>query len=382
MTIAKQNILGLSLTQIRELVQQVDEPQFRAEQVYQWLYARGARSFAEMSNLGKAFRERLENEACINGLTPVTQQHSATDATTKYLFQLTDGLRIESVLIPPSAAFQNKGASREDEQRRLTVCVSTQVGCPLDCKFCATATMGFVRNLTPGEIIDQIHQVTKLSGKEVTNVVFMGMGEPLMNYDNVLQAAGVMVNGMGIAARRITISTAGWADNIRRLAEEPLKVKLALSLHSVNDATRTALMPITKKYDLAALTSSLEYYYRRTKRRITYEYIFFDGVNDSDKDVQQLIRFARRIPSKINVIPYHSIASVAPRGFAATLKPSPRTAGIVETLRAHNLTVMVRSNAGEDIDAACGQLAVTNERKKRPPVQREQRDTRQHATPA
>jgi 23S rRNA (adenine2503-C2)-methyltransferase len=294
-----------------------------------------------------------------------TRQQSDRDGTTKFLFTLADGAKIETVVIPPRLAFENREASDEEEQRRLTVCISTQVGCPLDCKFCATASMGYLRNLTAGEIVGQVLLAQTLSGKNITNVVFMGMGEPLMNYDNVMKAADMIINGIGIAARRVTVSTAGLADRIRQMADEQRKVKLAVSLHSANNDKRMKLMPIARKFHLDELMSSLEHYHRKTRKRVTYEYVFFDGVNDSDEDVAQFIRFARRVPCKINVIPYHPIDFVAPTGLSATLRPSPLMEKIVEKLRASDLTVFVRSSAGEDITAACGQLAVKTERKRR-----------------
>jgi 23S rRNA (adenine2503-C2)-methyltransferase len=197
-----------------------------------------------------------------------------------------------------------------------------------------------------------------MSGKRITNVVFMGMGEPLMNYHNLLKAVEILGTGLGIALRRMTVSTAGWAEKIRKLGDEQRRVKLAVSLHSANDDTRTRLMPINKKFNLASLLSALQYYYARTKQRVTYEVIFFDGINDSMKDVADLTAFANKVPCKINVIPFHSIDFTSPRGFAADLKQSPRMEEIVEELRLRGLTVFVRSNSGDDIDAACGQLAL------------------------
>jgi 23S rRNA (adenine2503-C2)-methyltransferase len=354
----KHNLLGLTHQELIDYVLSIGEPRYRAKQLYLWLYAKSATSFSGMTDLGKAFRSRLENAATIEGLSLVTQQRSTHDGTTKFLFVLPDNLKIESVLIPPASAFAGKEAAQEDEQKRLTLCVSTQVGCPLGCKFCATATMGYVRNLSVGEIVDQILQVKRITGKRITNIVFMGMGEPLMNYENVVKAVEIISTGMGIAAKRITVSTAGWADKIKQMGDERCRVKLAISLHSAVDETRSKLMPINKKFSLATLMSAVENYYARTKQRVTYEYIFFDGVNDTEREVERLIKLARRVPSKINVIPYHSIDFTQPAGFSASLRPSRRTETIVEHLRASNLTVMVRSSAGEDIDAACGQLAV------------------------
>jgi 23S rRNA (adenine2503-C2)-methyltransferase len=381
MSHGKRNLLGSSLPELGAFVQELGEPTYRGAQLFQWLYRHRAASFEAMTTIGREFRALLNGAAVIEGIRPVTRQVSAADGTMKFLFELADGLRIESVLIPPASAFTGPDAEREDEQRRLTACVSTQVGCPLDCAFCATATMGFRRNLTPAEIVDQVLQVQRLSGRTVTNVVFMGMGEPLMNTGAVLTSAEIMVEGMGLAARRITVSTAGWVEGIRVLGEAGLKLKLAVSLHSANDEVRRTLMPVTRRHPLPELLAALEEYYRRTKRRVTYEVIFFDGVNDGPDAVRQLIRFARRVPSKINVIPFHAIGAGAPLAAGMPLRPSPRTAGIVEQLRASNLTVMVRSSAGEDIDAACGQLAVNDEHARTATVRRTRRMPMNQKTP-
>jgi 23S rRNA (adenine2503-C2)-methyltransferase len=354
------NILGMSRSELGEFAVASGEPHYRGNQLFTWMYTKRAESFEAMSDLGKAFRRRLEDSARMTGVRPLEQQFSRRDGTTKFLFELADGLKIESVLIPPASSFRNENGEQDEEQRRLTQCVSTQVGCPLDCAFCATGTMGFTRNLTAGEIVDQVLQVRRVTGKKVTNIVFMGMGEPLLNYDAVMNAAEIMSNGMHIAARRTTVSTAGRADRIRRMGEEGRTVKLAVSLHSAVDATRTLLMPINKKYPLAVLAEALAAYYAKTRQRLTFEVILFDGLNDTDREVERLIAFARRIPSKVNIIPFHPISFTHPTGFAASLRPSMRLEEIVERMRTAHLTVMVRSSAGEDIDAACGQLALSH----------------------
>jgi 23S rRNA (adenine2503-C2)-methyltransferase len=356
-----QNLLGLTRSELSAFVQSLGASAYRGTQLFTWLYGKGARSFDRMTDLGKSFRSDLDSVACIQGITPVTESTSRVDGSTKHLFALHDGMKIESVLIPPASAFVGPEAAREDEQTRLTLCVSTQVGCPLDCAFCATATMGYRRNLTTGEIVDQVLQVKRLAHRKITNIVFMGMGEPMLNYENVMNAVDIIMGGMGIAARRITISTAGWADRITQMGDEQRRPKLAVSLHSAVDGTRTKLMPINKKYNLAALREALESYYARTKQRVTYEHIFFDEVNDTEKEVAALVKFARRVPCRINVIPFHNITFTGPEGFAAALRPSPRVEEIVNRLRAQHLAVMVRSSAGEDIEAACGQLAVKTE---------------------
>lgn len=361
----QRNLLGLTRDELAEFAESNGQPRYRGRQLFGWLYTRGATSFSQMTDLGKAFREQLATGASVSGIALVAQRQSARDKTTKFLFALHDGLRIESVLIPPASAFQPGYDFPEDEQRRLTLCVSTQVGCPLDCKFCATGTMGYRRNLTAGEILDQFLQVRRVVKKKITNVVFMGMGEPLMNYDNVMKAVDIFSAGLGIGVRRITVSTAGWAENIRRMGEEGRKTKLALSLHSAVDATRTTLMPIAKKFSLKQLQNALEYYYRKTKQQVTYEHIFFDGVNDTEAEVQALIRFTRFIPCKLNVIPFHSISFTGVGGEGANLSPSPRMSEMVERLRASNITVMVRSNSGEDIEGACGQLVAMDVKRRR-----------------
>jgi 23S rRNA (adenine2503-C2)-methyltransferase len=361
---AKHNLLGMDLQELSALAESLGERPFRGRQLFDWLYGRGVEDFRSMSDLSRPFRERLDHAASISGITPVTSQTSHIDGTIKFLFALADGLRIESVLIPPASAFAGGTGAREDEQRRLTLCVSTQVGCPLDCKFCATATMGFRRNLSAGEIVDQFLQIRRVTGKPITNVVFMGMGEPLMNYDSVMKASSLLTAGMGVAARRITVSTAGWAERIRQMGDELRKPKLAVSLHSAVDATRTAIMPVNRKFPLTELKAALAHYYRKTRQRVTYEVIFFKGINDTEHEVGALIKFGRHVPCKINVIPYHSIAFTGAGGLRGSLKPSPRMAELVDRLREAHLTVMVRSNAGEDIEGACGQLAVLHERRK------------------
>lgn len=355
------NLLGLDREELRAFVITLGERPYRGDQIYRWIYTREAVSFESMTDIARDARAQLSHAAVIGGIVPVTTTLSPADGTTKFLFALSDGLQIESVCIPPSTSFESeeKPGNARAPRERLTLCVSTQVGCPLACAFCATGTMGFLRNLTVGEIVDQVLQVRRLTGRRITNVVFMGMGEPLLNYERVMQAAAIMTDGMEIAARHITVSTAGWADGILRMASERRRIKLAISLHSAADETRTRLMPVTRRFPLAQLLETVKRYYAATRMRITYECIFFDGVNDRPEDIRRLIKFARAVPCKINVIPYHSIAFTHPGGVGASLRPSPRMEDIVEQLRKADITVMVRSSAGEDIAAACGQLAVT-----------------------
>jgi len=367
--VKKRNLKGLTLRELEDFSASIGEQKYRGKQLFEWIYRKGASTFAGMTSLSAALRKKLESAAALETIGLVEQRRSTSDGTTKFLFQLSDGRRIESVLIPPRTAFHGSEASEEEEQKRLTLCVSTQVGCPLDCKFCATATMGFLRNLTAGEIIDQLQRVKEISGRRITNLVYMGMGEPLLNYENVMKSIDIISTGMGIAARRMTVSTAGWAPKIRQMADEGRKVKLAISLHTLDPRARTELMPINHRFGLDELVDAAEYYYRKVKLRITFEYILFAGWNDREEDAAGLVKLSKKVPCKINIIPFHSIAFTKPRGLAASLQASPgeRAEAFVRRLREAHLSVFVRSSAGEDIAAACGQLAVGSETGPLPP---------------
>jgi 23S rRNA (adenine2503-C2)-methyltransferase len=266
------------------------------------------------------------------------------------------------VLIPSEAR------DDQDEPKRRTICISTQVGCPLDCKFCATASMRLKRNLTAGEIIEQFMQVERYSGEEITNIVYMGMGEPMLNYDEVFRSVAIFTDPASslVAPRHITVSTSGIPDAIRRMADEGQRVKLAISLHALTNGMRSELMPINRRYDIAQLMDAVEYYYRKTRQPVTYEYILFDGWNDTDEDVKRLARITRRIPSKVNVIPFHEIEFTNPTGISAKLRSTPpeKFDLFIGKLRDAGVMVMVRSSSGEDIDAACGQLAIRHEAEK------------------
>lgn len=350
----KQKLKGMSLRELETFAESLGEKKYRGAQLYSWLYGKAAQSFGEMTDISKDFRGMLVQAAILENVEAVSKKESS-DGTTKFLFRLSDGLAIESVLIPPEK-------KSPDADTRLTLCLSTQVGCPLDCKFCATGTMGFTRNLTAGEIVDQVLQVQRLAHRRITNIVYMGMGEPMLNYDNVMKSLGILNDdrALNIGVRHITISTAGYADKIQQMADENRKVKLALSLHSLDEKKRTMLMPITKKYGVAELIGALEYYYRKTRQRPTFEYILFDGFNDTESDIKRFVALSKRIPCKVNIIPFHSIDFTHPSGFAASLKPTPRIRAeeFADKLRNADITVMIRSSSGEDIKAACGQLAV------------------------
>ncbi len=369
----RMNLKGMSLEELRAFVESVGEKKYRAAQLFAWMYAKGAQSFDEMTDISKEFREMLASGARLDSLELVRKSISPTDGTTKFLFRLNDGLMIESVLIPAQDPDSPEGEEDEADvspasDKRLTLCVSTQVGCPLDCKFCATGTMGFLRNLSAGEIVDQVIQAQRLADRRITNLVYMGMGEPMLNYDDVMKSIDIITDdrSLNIGARHVTVSTAGYADRIRQMADEGRKVKLALSLHSLDNEKRTRLMPITRKFSVEELIGALEYYYRKTRRRPTFEYIPFDGYNDTDDDIRRFVKLSKLIPCKVNLIPFHSIAFTGISGLGATLRPTPKEkiARFAQALREASITVMVRSSSGEDIEAACGQLAVEERRSK------------------
>lgn len=353
------NIFGTTPAELEEEMLRAGLPRFRAEQLFYWLHNRGVTQFDACGNIPKTLRAELASQYRITHPALAREQSSA-DGTRKFLFTLEDGRSVETVLIPSES-------DEEGAVKRLTICVSTQVGCPLDCKFCATASMKLKRNLTPGEIFGQYLAVQQRSASRITNLVFMGMGEPMLNYDNVMRSVDILTHEKtgGIAASHITLSTAGLADRIRRMADEKRKIKLAISLHATTDEVRQRLMPINKKFPLEDLLDAASYYYRQTRRRITYEYILFDGINDGDDDVRRLVKLTRRVPSKVNIIPFHPIDSAYPEGIPLQLNPTPRPRieRFAAALRERQVTVMLRSSSGHDIDAACGQLAVRHRTK-------------------
>ena len=345
----KYQLKGLTISELREYPESIGESIFRGEQVFNWMYNHLSTDFDEMQNISKSLREKLNAECSLKTLDLVTVQDSQSTGTKKYLFKTEDGKNIESVLIP--------------EKDRSTLCISTQVGCPLDCKFCATGLMGYKRNLTTGEIVDQYFMAAKENGKKsITNIVYMGMGEPLLNFDNTLKSLQVFTTELNtaISRNRITVSTSGIPHKIKELADNEIRVKLALSLHSCFENIRTLIMPINKKYSLAENIEAIKYYLKKTKTRITFEYTMLKGINDRDEDVKALAKLCKQLPAKINIIPFNSIAHMAPEGITGELTPTSRNKihDFVEKLRNNNITVMIRETQGDDIAAACGQLAV------------------------
>ncbi|MDP4230074.1 MAG: 23S rRNA (adenine(2503)-C(2))-methyltransferase RlmN [Bacteroidota bacterium] len=356
--ILSNDLLGLSQPEILAAIYSKigDIPAYRGKQIYQWLHAKRARSFSEMTQLPADLRSLLDEQFTI-GTISLAHRSMSEDGTIKFLFDLSDGFQIESVLIP-SEMRDSKG-----EARRKTLCLSTQVGCPLDCKFCATASMKLKRNLTTSEILQQYFEVERLTGERITNVVYMGMGEPLLNYDNVVRSLRILTDPELdiIGSKRITVSTSGLPEEIRKFAHEKLGVKLALSLHATTDELRSKLMPINRAHPIKDLLEAMDEYYKVTGIPVTYEYILFEGLNDSDADARRLAKIARRLPSKVNVIPFHRIDFTNPVGIGAELHPATDEHFIRfnDLLRAEGVHVMVRSSSGEDIEAACGQLALS-----------------------
>ena len=340
---------GMTLDELTNYFISIGEPKFRGGQVFNWMYNHLVTDFSDMKNLPKALRNKLSEDTIIKTLGYVDSEVSASTGTKKFILQTGDLNKIESVIIP--------------EDKRTTLCISTQVGCPLDCKFCATGLMGYKKNLTTGEIFDQYMHAALNHGKEnLTNIVYMGMGEPLLNYSATVNSLKIFADELttGISLKKITVSTAGIAPKIKELADTGLKVKLALSLHSCFEDTRSKIMPINKKYPLKENIEAIKYYVKRTDTRITFEYVMLKDINDKQDDINALVRLCSEIPSKINVIPFNSLKHMNPEGFSALLEPTPkhRIEEFVTKLRNRNITVNIRYTQGDDIAAACGQLAI------------------------
>lgn len=350
----KKNIKNLNLTELQDYLSSVGEAKYRAKQIFQNIFVQRIDNFDKISNVPKSLRQKLNSDFDIFSFKNSKSQHSS-DGTIKYLFELKDGSAIESVLIPCEYA-------DEEKRNRKTLCISSQAGCALDCAFCATGKLKFKRNLTTSEIVDQVLFVEKQIRTKLTNIVFMGMGEPLLNYDNVKKAVEILTNPdyQMIKKRKITISTAGIIPKIIQLADDNLPVKLALSLHAPLQDLRLKLMPSAEKWKFDKLIDSIEYYYKKTKTPVTFEYILFEGLNDRIEDIKRLAKLAKRVPTKINLIPYHTIGFTNPTGFASELKPASK--GKIQWFRKELLKLDVqsfqRTSSGLDIDAACGQLAL------------------------
>jgi 23S rRNA (adenine2503-C2)-methyltransferase len=345
-------LAGMLPAELEESLAESGEPGFRARQIFEWVYRKRVASVAGMTNLGRPLREWLRAHHPVRTLCMARRQGSV-DTTQKFLFRLDDGRFIESVVIPASPALYGERSDRH------TLCVSTQVGCAMDCKFCASGLNGLSRNLLAHEIVEQVLEAEQLTGWRMDNLVFMGMGEPLANLNHVLRAITILnANwGVGIGARHITLSTSGLVPQIRRLADQPLQTRLAVSLHGATDEVRHRLMPINRKYPLDVLFEALRYYSRRKKQIITLEYILIEGVNDSLEQATLLSRRAKSLRAKVNLIPYNTV-----EGLEWTRPSETHQNRFRDILRAHQIAVTLRREKGHDIDAACGQLRLKEEK--------------------
>jgi 23S rRNA (adenine2503-C2)-methyltransferase len=337
--------------QLDELLS-IAQPSYRARQITDWLYKKRVNSFTEMTDLPQALRAQLAHDFSFDKIEIVRVLGSA-DATRKFLFRLSDGNLIESVLIPASPALYGSPSDRR------TICISTQVGCAYGCKFCASGLDGWKRNLRPNEILNQIIAVERESGERIDNIVFMGMGEPFANYDNVMGAIQIINApwGIGIGARHITISTSGLVPQIRKLAEHPLQIRLAVSLHGASDEVRSRIMPVNRKYNLSTLLDACRYFTSRKKQRITFEYILIEEINDSDEQARKLAKYVHVLEAKVNLIPYNNVEGLE------WVRPSPdRQKRFLALLRGAGVRATLRREKGDDIAAACGQLRLQTER--------------------
>lgn len=334
--------------ELRDFFLSIGEKEYRADQAFNWIYNYRVESFSQMLNMSKDLRAKLNDIADLNTLSLEQKQVSKIDGATKLLLKTSSGNLIESVILP--------------EKSRVTLCVSTQVGCPLDCKFCATGLMGYKRNLSSGEIFDQYALAQRIYERPITNIVFMGMGEPLLNFKQTVKTLMIFADELnkGISHKKITVSTAGIPHKIIELADTGLKSKLAFSLHSCFEEEREVIMPINKKYSLKENIEAIEYFAKKTDTRITFEYVMLKGINDREKDIKALTKLCRRIKSKVNIIPFNSLEHMNPEGISAQLVPTTRERieEFADKLRANNISVFLRNTQGEDIDAACGQLAI------------------------
>ncbi len=337
------NLRQASKEDIQELVQTMGEPSYRADQIWDWLWKKNVDEIDAMTNIPAQLREAIKSKFDIPSLRTTSHQFSE-DGTIKTKIVLHDGKVVEGVLIPAGD--------------RMTACISSQVGCSLDCAFCATGKMDRIRNLNFDEIVDQVVKLNQLAlqhhDQKLTNIVFMGMGEPLLNYSNTLKAIAKITSpeALAMSPRRITVSTAGISKMIEKLGDDEVRFGLALSLHAPNDEKRSQIMAINETNNIEALLRSLNYFFAKTKRHITFEYIMLGGFNDTEKDALELVKVVRQVPSKVNLIEYNDT------GTGEFRKSTPKvTESFRRILDAHKINVRVRQSRGEDIDAACGQLA-------------------------
>jgi len=338
----KKDIKSLGIEEIMMFFSEHNISKYRAKQVYEWLWKKRAANFDEMTSLSISSRKLLKNNFKISNVR-IHKSKKSDDKTIKYSLKLHDDKLVEGVLIP--------------SKKRLTACVSSQAGCSLSCSFCATGTLKFERNLNYSEIYDQVYilnEEAKLNfGRPLTNIVYMGMGEPLLNYNNLLESIRLITSkdGLAISPKRITVSTAGIAKMIKRLADDNIKFNLALSLHTADDTTREKIMPINKSINLKKLEEAIKYFYEKTRTRITYEYILFNGLNDNIEDANMLSKFCKKVPCKVNLIEYNHVD-----GLPFTKSSNNKTNKFIKYLEEKNIIVNLRRSKGKDINAACGQL--------------------------
>lgn len=337
--IEKTDIKSLALSELQREMEKIGEKKFRAAQVYEWMHKKLAEDFAEMTNLSLSLRKKCTEHFELTVLRPVRVQESKLDGTKKYLFALADGNMVESVLMR--------------YRHGNSVCISSQVGCRMGCRFCASTLGGLVRNLTAGEMLDQVYRIQKLGGERVSNVVVMGIGEPLDNMENLLRFIEMLTDesGLHISKRNITVSTCGLAPKIKELAEKDLQITLALSLHGVTDEKRKKMMPVAERYSIAELMDACRYYFEKTGRRITFEYALAAGVNDAKEDAQGLAALSGSVHAHVNLIPVNPVRE---REFAASGKDTVRA--FQKKLEEAGVNVTLRREMGRDIDGACGQL--------------------------
>lgn len=335
----KKDIRAYTFEELKKEMEALGEKAFRAKQIYEWLHVKLADSFEEMTNLSKALREKLDIQYEILQVKMLERQESKLDGTNKFLFQLHDGHVVESVLMK-----YHHGNS---------VCISSQVGCRMGCRFCASTIGGLERNLSPSEMLGQIYQIQKISGERVSNVVVMGTGEPMDNYDNFVKFIHILTDdkGLNISQRNVTVSTCGIVPNMRRLAEEKLQITLALSLHGSTQEKRKILMPVANKYELSEVLAACDYYFEQTGRRITFEYSLVHGVNDTEEDANELIHMLKHRNCHLNLIPVNPIKE---RNYE---RPSRKSAeDFKNKLERNGINTTIRREMGSDIDGACGQL--------------------------
>ena len=339
----KNDIRSLTLDELTSFFQKNSLPSYKAKQVYEWLWKKSCLSFDEMTNISLETRKLLKNKFVINHIN-IDRFQKSNDGTIKNAIALFDDLFVESVLIPT--------------KNRTTACVSSQVGCSLDCEFCATSKMDRIRNLNPDEIYDQVATINSQSlnyyGKPLSNIVFMGMGEPLLNYNNVIKGIKKITskNGLGMSPKRITVSTSGISKMIIKMADDNVKFNLAVSLHSAIEKTRNEIMPFTKKFPLNDLKQAIKHWYSKTKKIVTYEYIVWDNINDDDEHINALVDFCKFSPSKVNLIEYNSTENSLFNSASDNIIDR-----YIDALEKNKIPVTIRKSRGKDIDAACGQLA-------------------------